>query len=123
MAKYFRLFVAFIVVAVAIGMALPVATASQPTAAVVRLSPEAARQATFLILAPNRTLDYGGYIWMELSAEAFARLQASGISYIEEPNAGRVHLPNYQFDPLREGEPTVPGALTATTGSEPTLVI
>lgn len=123
MAKYLRLFVALLIVVVAVGAVLPVATASQPTAAVVRLSPSAARQAAFLLLAPNRTLDYGGYVWMELSAEAFVRLQASGISYIEEPNAGRVHLPNYQFDPLRDGEPAIPADLTATTGAEPALVM
>ena len=66
MAKYLRLFVALMVVAGAIGMALPVATASQPTAAVVRLSPGDARQATFLMLAPNRTLDNGGFFGMEI---------------------------------------------------------
>jgi hypothetical protein len=123
MAKYFRLIVALLLVMVAVGTVLPVATASQPTAAVVRLTPQASRQALFLNLAPNRSLDYGGYVWMELSAEAFSRLQASGIAYTEEPNAGRVHLTNYQFDPLREGEPTLPTDLTAPSGDAPALAV
>lgn len=123
MAKYFRLLVALVVLAIAIGVVLPVANASQPTAAVVRLSPDAFRQAFFLNLAPNRSLDYGGYVWMELSAGALARLQASGIAYIEEANAGRVHLPNFQFDPLRDGEPSLPSHLTAPQRDEAGLAI
>ncbi len=121
MAKYVRLIVAFVLMGIAISAVLPVATASQPTAAVVRLTPDSARQAFFLNLAPNRTIDYGGYVWMELSADGFARLQNSGIAYIEESNAGRIQLGTHQFDPLREGEPSLAPELMADTGSSPAL--
>lgn len=123
MAKYVRLFVALLLLLLAISSALPVATASQPTVATIRLAPDAARQAFFLNLTPNRTLDYGGYVWMELSAESFSRLQGSGIAYIEEPNAGRIQMGTHQFDPLRDGEPSIPADLTATTGSAPALTL
>jgi uncharacterized membrane protein len=58
-------------------------------------------------------VDYGAFQWLALSSGELSRLAAAGIPYVHEVDAGRVQITRYRFDPLQEGEPSLPPALRA----------
>ncbi|MEW5985309.1 MAG: S8 family serine peptidase [Chloroflexota bacterium] len=84
------------------------AGAGQPAAGgyFVRVPTGSAAQLDALDLQPRLSLDYGSFQWLELSAGDVARLAASHVPYTAEPEAGKVQVLGYRFDPLA-GEPTV----------------
>jgi subtilisin family serine protease len=77
---------------------------------VARLAPEAYRR-----LAPGQVvsaIDYGGFVWVEMTPEQAEALQQADVPYEPQPRATQIGLLNYPFD-TREGEPAIPADLRA----------
>ncbi len=78
----------------------PVAGAEETT--YVRVETANIESVQALGLEPLLSLDYGSFLWLELTADEVQRLAASGIPFTEETQAGFVHAGGHQFDPLQE---------------------
>ena len=77
---------------------------------VARLMPEAYRQ-----LKPGQVqqaIEYGSFVWIEMTPEQAASLDRAGIAYELQPYATWIGLQGYPFD-TRQGEPTVPVEMQA----------
>ncbi len=99
------------------------AQAETPATHYVRIPAAQVPTAARLNLQPQLALDYGSYQWLSLSAADYARLAASDVAYIDEPEAGQVQILHYRFDPILQGEPTLPeGLATEFTGPALRLV-
>ncbi len=57
------------------------------------------------------SLDYGSFIWLELSQADFDKLSRSTVPYIEDTQAGQIQVMGLRFDPQVDGEPFLPGSL------------
>ena len=88
------------------------------TGAFLLLSAESASAESFLRLPaetdladlavhPIRVIDYGSFRWIAVPDEDAARLVAAGRSDLVVPGAGEIHVPGFEFDPLRDGEPVL----------------
>ncbi len=119
-----RLLIASLILAVA-ATAMPSASPAQLPASTatrtVRVSAAALAPLAALELTPRLDLDYGSYRWLELDAAGFSTLAASGVPFTEVPAAGEVQVTRYRFDPLAEGEPTLPFGLADSEGEGPAL--
>ena len=80
------------------------------------LSLESARAESFLRIAaetdlatlalhPSRVIDYGAFRWVVVADDEAERLAAAGLGDLVVPEAGEIHVPGFEFDPLRAGEP------------------
>ena len=67
-----------------------------------------------LDLRPQVSLDYGAFHWLELDGAGLAALAASGIPFTRVPDAGKVQINGYVFDPVAEGEPQLPADRVAS---------
>jgi len=56
-----------------------------------------------------RVMDFGSFLWLELSADQFNHLQASGIPFQEVLDYGIISFDRFRFDPVRDGEPPLVG--------------
>ncbi len=79
----------------------------------VHLPASAGVQLASLGLTPALSLDYGAFRWLELNNADYAALAASGIPFEDAPDAGQVRVLDYAFDPIADGEPSLPAALRA----------
>ncbi len=84
----------------------------------VRVPAEAVPQFRALGLHPRLALDYGSFGWFELDEADFAALAASGVPFVHVPEAGKVQVTSFLFDPLTEGEPKLPADMQ-TSGQGP----
>jgi subtilisin family serine protease len=101
-------------VVVSLLLALPAAASETVTPHWVRVAADKAELVTGLGLQVRNQIDYGSYLWLELSAGDLGRIMAAGATPVEVPGAGTIHLPAYQFDPLLDGEPGLSSKLTST---------
>ncbi len=62
---------------------------------------------------PLRSLDYGSFVWLELTAAEADRLWAAKVPARVVHNAGQVRVMNFRFDPLHDGEPELDPSLVA----------
>lgn len=80
----------------------------------VRLSPSAGHLIGRYQLQPLRTIDYGSFLWLELTEADWEQLRlADEAQNWAEESAGTIHLPNYIFDPRQQPLPTIPRHLQA----------
>ena len=52
-----------------------------------------------------RVVDFGSFLWLELSADQFNHLKASGTPFQEVSDYGVISFDRFHFDPVRDGEP------------------
>ena len=74
----------------------------------IRVPGEALPQVPDLAVSARLFLDYGTFVWMELSEEDFLRLQSSGVAYEERAEPYALRLGGEHFDPVK----TVPALPT-----------
>ncbi|MCB1054505.1 MAG: S8 family serine peptidase [Acidobacteria bacterium] len=79
----------------------------------VRVPSASLAEAGDLGLTPRVATDYGSFRWLELSGDDYRRLAESGVAFTEAPGAGQIQVLGYRFDPLADGEPTIPEGLEA----------
>jgi subtilisin family serine protease/subtilisin-like proprotein convertase family protein len=77
----------------------------------VRVPKEATKVIKSFGIQPILDLDYGSFHWLELTSEAYIRLQSSDIPYQLIRDAGQVQVSSYQFDPILDREPNLPDAI------------
>jgi subtilisin family serine protease len=92
----------------------PVAGAEETT--YVRIDTTNSQRVQALGLEPLLSLDYGSFLWLELTAGDVERLAASGVQFTEEAQAGFVHAGGRQFDPLQQAPPSGPSSESPTFG-------
>ncbi len=99
---------------------LPSLSASPPDGTVwVRMPAAAYRVAD---LSAVQAVDYGPFLWLELTAADFARLQTSGLPFQVYPEPFTLHLGGQSFDP-RQGEPKLPDGWEGVSGDGPDLYL
>jgi hypothetical protein len=103
-----------VLVAISLLSVIPAAAVETASPHWVRLTADRAELVTSLGLQARRQIDYGSFLWLELSAGDLDRVMAAGAIPVEVAEAGTIHLPAYQFDPLLDGEPALPGKLSST---------
>jgi hypothetical protein len=101
-------------VVISLLLALPAAASETTTPHWVRLATDKAELVTSLGLQVRNQIDYGSFLWLELSASDLDRVMAAGATPVEVPKAGTIHLPVYHFDPLLDGEPSLSNKLSST---------
>ncbi len=69
---------------------------------IVRVPAGARAGVAELGLAPRLSLDYGTFVWFELTAADFARLRDSGLPHEEQVEPYVLRLSEQSFDPLRD---------------------
>jgi uncharacterized membrane protein len=80
----------------------------------VRLPAAKLQEIERLGLQPRLMLDYGGFYWLDLSEADVDKLKmAIPEGVFEFPNAGQISVMDYRFDPLVDGEPSLPVDLRA----------
>ncbi|MCB8989110.1 MAG: S8 family serine peptidase, partial [Ardenticatenaceae bacterium] len=102
------LLLSFLLLVVLLGASSLTLRAAEPVAGggyFVRIPADAVTEAAQLDLQPRLALDYGSFQWLELNEADFAKLSASDVAYTYEPNAGKVQVVTYTFDPVVDGEP------------------
>jgi hypothetical protein len=86
----------------------PVATIAQAQRMhVVQVPAHASQQLAAIGIASERAMDYGAFVWLDLSAAELSRLQASGIAFDLQHEARQLQVTAHRFDPLLDGEPDV----------------
>jgi hypothetical protein len=68
-----------------------------------------------LNLNPRQEIDYQSFVWLELDAADYHKLVNSDVPYTELPDAGKVQVMHYQFDPVVEGEPRFSESMTSSS--------
>ncbi len=86
----------------------------------VRVSTAGRMGVAELGLSPSLDLDYGPFAWLELTAEDFVRLQASGLPYSARAAPYTLRLGEQSFDPL-VGMADSPGTWDAVRADRPDL--
>ncbi len=114
-----RLAIAFLMVACMI-VGTSQAIAEQAGAVCVRIQAKTLPDVAALRLNPEVNLDYGAFVWQELSSVEFSRLQDSGLPFDVEVRPFTLCLGEMTFDPL-EDEPTFPDGWGASAVSGPDL--
>ena len=71
-------------------------------------------------LPAMRVLDYGRFVWLELTAAQFARLQASGQPYQAYTEPFTLRLGELSFDPV-QGMPDLPAGWEPVRADGPDL--
>ncbi len=99
----------------------PPTSAGESTHA-VRVPAAAVADVNRLGLGSHVDLDYGGFHWLLLDTHQLGLLNASGLPHTMVAEAGTVRVPGFAFDPLVDGEPSLPRALKAAPGSGLRLV-
>lgn len=69
-----------------------------------------------------RAVDYGSFVWLELTADSLSRLQASGLPFQVYPEPFTLHLGEQSFDP-RQGGPNLPAGWEGVSGTGPDLYL
>ncbi|MCH8149904.1 MAG: hypothetical protein IH987_18310, partial [Planctomycetes bacterium] len=69
---------------------------------VVRIPSAMIESVTGLGLAPIRALDYGTFVWLELSEDDFERLSNTGAAFQIQEEPFTLRLGETSFDPLRQ---------------------
>ena len=103
-----------------LALPLPPLSANAPTGTVVVWMPADAYTAADI--PAMRALPYGSFVWLELTAEAFAQLQASGRPYQVQPDPFTLTLGEQRFDPGR-GDPELPAGWQSVPGNGPDLYL
>ncbi len=75
----------------------------------VRLAADTLAEAQRLNLSFERALDYGLFVWVELSAADFTALRDSGLPFDERTDAFTLRLGELSFDPLTDPPELPPG--------------
>ena len=73
-----------------------------------------------LDVQPMHDLDYGSFRWLVVDDAALASIEAAGVPFTEVEGAMTVQVQGYVFDPILDGEPTIPAGLRAS-GDRPGL--
>jgi len=117
--KHQTLLASLLVAALCLPLGAPAFTrAGPPTPTIIaRLAP-----AVYQRIAGQVTsaIDYGGLVWVEMTAAQAAALKQAGVPYEAQPLATRIGLYDYHFD-TRVGEPAIPTHLRATESDAPSL--
>ncbi|MCH9001739.1 MAG: S8 family serine peptidase, partial [Planctomycetes bacterium] len=87
---------------------------------VVRIPSSIIDSVAGLGLAPKRALDYGTFVWLELSGADFDRLSNAGAAFQVQERPYTLRLGETSFDPLRE-EPMLPAAWKQNATDQPDL--
>ncbi|MCA9980743.1 MAG: S8 family serine peptidase, partial [Anaerolineales bacterium] len=56
-------------------------------------------------------IDYGSFYWLEVTPSQLTQLQAEGVPFAVDSEAGMIQMTRYLFDPLAQGEPNIPAEL------------
>ena len=97
------------------------AVASNPTAMpkaddttlFVRVPTTALSSLEQLPFTAETAFDYGSFYWLEVTTSQLAQLQADGVPFAIDSEAGFIQMTRYLFDPIATGEPDVPAELRA----------
>ena len=65
-------------------------------------------------LRPLLELDYGSFIWLELTTPDYERLAASGVAHTPDLDAGQAQVRDYTLDPVNSPAPILPEAYSTT---------
>jgi subtilisin-like proprotein convertase family protein len=114
-----RIGLALLGLLVAVGLWEPPVRAGSETSVVVRVPRGAAARVDGLGVAAERSIDYGSFVWMEISEEQRQDLVRARVPFQVVEGAHRIQVPGYQFDPLQDGPPQVPAGLESISGSGP----
>ncbi len=116
-----RFFAVPIVLALCLAaLPLPSLSATGPEATVwVQMSAAAYDAAS---IPTVRAVDYGRFVWLELTASTLARLQASGLSFQVYPEPFTLRLGEQSFDP-RQGGPELPAGWEGVSSAGPDLYL
>lgn len=82
----------------------------------VQIPQSAVTQARSLNLNPEIALDYGSYQWLVLNESDFNKLADSTVEFSHAPDAGKLQVTRYRFDPVAEGEPALSSDMLMKTG-------
>ncbi len=69
-----------------------------------------------LAVHPTQVIDYGAFRWVVVSDNEAERVAAAGHGDFVVPEAGEIHVPGFEFDPLRDGEPLLGSAEREPSG-------
>lgn len=78
----------------------------------VRVPAESVEMLDELSLNPETVTEYQSFHWLELTTADYQKLAASNIPYTLNPDGGHIQITTFKFDPLADGEPALPAALT-----------
>jgi PKD repeat protein len=111
---------AIVIIAAILLAALPsTPLAAEPTGDLVLARMPAGAYDETLVTA-QRALDYGTFVWLELTTAQFAQLQQSGLPYQVYSEAFTLSLGGTSFD-TREGQPVLPAGWAAIPAEGPDL--
>lgn len=88
--------------AILVTVAAFAAPAPQGGSAVVRLERGAVHALGGLGVQPIRALDYGPFVWAELSGDSLEKLKTAGVPFEEQRDAYVLTLGEQAFDPVRD---------------------
>ena len=77
----------------------------------VRVSTDAADELGDLALNPENVTDYDSYQWLELVEADYQKVIASDVPFTVKPDAGKVQITGFKFDPIADGEPNIPASM------------
>ncbi len=80
----------------------------------VRVPAAAMDEVGALALSPLASVNYGSFHWLELNKADFATLSASSIRFTRVTDGGTLDFMGYRFDPVAQGEPSLPAGLRAS---------
>jgi len=86
----------------------------------VRMPAASADALTRSSVQPRTMIDYGSFLWLEVSRDDLARLNRAGIESREEINAFTLRLGEQSFDPVKH-QPVLPPGLDAVRAVGPEL--
>jgi PKD repeat protein len=98
------------------GFSASAADLTPPEAGTQFVRVPAAAMADFnrLGLSPRSSQDYDAFYWLELSSGDLSTLSSSAVPFAPFPDAGKVQVNRFRFDPIVEGEPELPADLRAS---------